>query len=259
MFGRRLASEVRTLFSSSMGFSDKVFTRDQVRGLPPPTQRYLQYCLKEGQRYIAFARLKHGGSFRMGEGKKWLPIVGEEYFTTDPPGFIWRGRVKPFPVIWITGRDRYYQGKGNMLIKLFSLVTVADSKGEEMDQSSLVRWVAEAPWFPTALISSRYLGWEPVDDSSAKVVASYEGIGCSAVFRFNAQGQITQLSTQDRFRDVDGRPVRTGWTGYYRQYRDWNGVKVPTEVEVVWNLPGGDFSYARFQVTEGDHDNPSKY
>jgi hypothetical protein len=63
-----------------------------------------------------------------------MPISGEEYFTLQNPGFIWFASVRPFPLFSISARDIYLEGKGNMLIKLLSIYTMGDSKGEEMDQ-----------------------------------------------------------------------------------------------------------------------------
>lgn len=59
--------------------------------------------------------------------------------------------------------QRYFNGHGNMLIKIFSTFTIADAKGSEMDYSSLIRFLSEAPWYPTALLPSEYLQWEEID------------------------------------------------------------------------------------------------
>ena len=38
-----------------------------------------------------------------------------------------------------------------------------------------------------------------------------------------------------------------------------SGVNLPTEVEAVWNLESGDFSYAKFRITEIEYNSPSVY
>jgi len=54
----------------------------------------------------------------------------------------------------------------------------------------------------------------------------------------------------DRYRDVgDGTAVVTPWIGRYSDYRDFDGLLVPSFVGVMWLLPDGEFSYARFRVT----------
>ena len=47
----------------------------------------------------------------------------------------------------------YVEGKGNFQVKLLSVLTVAESKdSRQHDEGELQRWLAEAPWFPTALL-----------------------------------------------------------------------------------------------------------
>ena len=44
--------------------------------------------------------------------------------------------------------------------------------------------------------------------------------------------------------------VDTGWSGAYREYQTFDGVRVPTVAEVSWLLPEGPFMYWRGRVTE---------
>ncbi|HUV02754.1 MAG TPA: DUF6544 family protein [Desulfobacteria bacterium] len=254
MLTKQVSKEIEALFANSDDISDTVFTYEQISNLPEPVQRYFKYSLKEGQPYISYARLKHDGFFRTAENQKWLPITGEEYFTTQPPGFVWVGTVKPFPVVWITARDTYFQGTGNNLIKLFSIITIGDARGKEIDQGTLARWLAEAAWYPTALLPGERLQWEAIDSNSARLVFSDAGITISATVDFNENGEIVRLDT-DRYRDSSLEK----WSGYYREYKEIDGVTIPTEAEVVWHLESGDFRYARFRVTEIEFNQPSRY
>lgn len=76
-----------------------------------------------------------------------------------------------------------------MLIKILSLFTVADSKGKEIDQGSLLRYLAETMWFPTAALNE-YLYWEEMDQYNAKVTMTYDEITASGIFTFNDIGQF---------------------------------------------------------------------
>ncbi len=258
MFTKQVSKEIETLFADSEDISDTVFTYDQLSELPEPVQRYFKYSLQDGQHYISYARLKHNGTFRTNEDQKWMPISGEEYFTTQRPGFVWYATVKPFPSVWIAARDMYFNGHGNMLIKIFSTFTIADAKGSEMDYSSLIRFLSEAPWYPTALLPSEYLQWEEIDSESARAVISDGDITASAIFYFDGKGEITRLECV-RYMSVDDSYSKETLIGYYRQYKEIDKVRIPHEVEVVWHLKTGDFSYARFRVTEIEFNNPSGY
>ena len=108
MFNRQVENQIYNLFASSKNMSNKLFNYDQISSnLPEPVQRYFKYALENGQHYISYVQVKHGGTFRLSEGQQWMSIEGKEYFTTESPGFLWLGKIKPFPLLWMTGKDQY--------------------------------------------------------------------------------------------------------------------------------------------------------
>lgn len=71
-----------------------------------------------------------------------MSVQSEQYFTTEKPSFIWKATIKLALLIHIIRRDKYWNGKGSMLIKFLSLFTVANSKGKEINQGYyLVRYL----------------------------------------------------------------------------------------------------------------------
>ena len=42
-------------------------------------------------------------------------------------------------------------------------------------------------------------------------------------------------------------------------YQEVNGIQIPYNVEVQWNLKSGNFSYAKFNIIEIEYNNPSKF
>ena len=88
--------EVKKLFSQSKNISHTTFQYKQLIGLPEPVQRYFKHLLKEGQPYISSARITHDGQFKTGLDKDWININGEQYATTEKPGFIWKGTTSMF-------------------------------------------------------------------------------------------------------------------------------------------------------------------
>jgi len=205
--------------------------------------------LQENQPYITYARLQHGGQFRTNPDQKWLSIDGQEYFTIEKPGFVWFGKVS-----LVSATDVYFEGKGNLKVKLLSIIKLVDARGEEIDQGELLRWLAETPWFPTALLPSEKLKWEPIDNNSAKIIFTDKNLTVDGIFYFNEQGQITEFKTK-RYKDKS----LENWTGYYRDYKKVEGMQIPFFAEVVWNLESGDFSYAKFKINRIEYNNPSKF
>jgi len=253
IFDKKIRREVDDLLAESPLPPGKAFSYEDLEGLPEPVQRYLKRSIKEGQKAPRNVELKHVGKFRTKMDQRWMPIEGEEHFAVAEPGFVWRGRLKVAPLVWIEARDCYRKGFGNMLIKLFSAITIADSQSEEMDQSSLLRWLSEIAWNPGALIACDRLSWDAIDSGSAKATVQDGKLKATATFYFDEEGKVTKVVSNDKFRYVDGKFLKGIWTGLYGDYRECGGFLVPFEAEAIWNLEEGDFSYARFEVTEVDY------
>ncbi|MCD6574502.1 hypothetical protein J7K97_02345 [Candidatus Aerophobetes bacterium] len=134
MFERKVKGEVKKLFAEIGKDKAEIITEEDVTKLPEPVQRWLQRAQITGKEKIVSVRLKQEGFFRTKQGGSWMPFKATQYYRTKPPGFIWYVTMKPFPFFVIKGRDSYYEGRGNMLIKLFSLIKVADATGPERNR-----------------------------------------------------------------------------------------------------------------------------
>jgi len=219
-FKQKVKNEVEELFRKSKEVRPEVVSEADIEGLPEPVQRYLKHSQVIGKEKIGTIRLKQKGFIRTKEDQDWMPFEAEQYYTIDPPAFIWNATMKPAPFLSIKARDKYYEGKGNMLIKLLSLIKVADASGSEMDQGTLVRYLNEIMWFPTAYLND-YIQWEPIDSNSAKATISYKGVTASAVLYFDEKGEMTNF-VAERYRTVDGQYVMETWSTPLSEYKEVN-------------------------------------
>lgn len=247
-FRSRVTVEVGALFSDVHQSVGPEHLRSRWGALPEPVRRYFRFAVHDGAPAIRTARLRHDGFFRTRPDQRWLPIEGEQYFTTVKPGFVWHASVRLVPFLWIEARDHLLSGRGNMLVKLLSVFPIADASGAEIDQGSRLRWLAECAWFPYALVGDS-IQWEPIDDRSTRVMLRDEGLPVRAAVEVDEEGKIVQLRAE-RYRDIGGgRAVLTPWIGRYGDYREFSGFCIPASVEVAWELERGLFSYARFRIT----------
>ncbi len=67
-----LDKDLEKLFADSKNISGNVYTSNQIKDLPLPVQRYFKYSLKENRPYVCYARLQHGGEFKV--SKNWASI-----------------------------------------------------------------------------------------------------------------------------------------------------------------------------------------
>jgi len=214
-------------------------------------QRYLKKAIPEGEPYIHFVELTQIASLRMSEdSEKWRSLKATQYFTTNPPGFIWDAKVQMAPLITARVLDMYKQGAGTLRAKLFNTFTVADESGaKELDTGELIRYLAETVWFPTALLPGQFLKWKAIDNNTAMAILKDGDNEVSLKFYFNDEDEIIR-GTSQRYRLVNGTYQLVTWTGYYSDYQKRNGILIPLEAKVEWNLPQGSFEYWKGRVVD---------
>jgi hypothetical protein len=225
-------------------------TEDLIKPLPPLVQSWLRRSGVVGKPMNRTAYLKQKGEMRTAPDKGWKPFTAEQYFTLSQPAFLWTAKMQLSPFLSVVARDKYYGGKGNMLVKAASLITIADSRGATIDQGSLLRYLAEITWFPSAALSP-YIKWEAVDDTSVKATITYGGISASGVLGIDAHGDVTGFTAMRYYERKEG-PTLESWCIRIDKdgYRQLNGLRIPAKSTVTWKLKEGDFTWMRVEVTE---------
>ncbi len=226
----------------------RLVTTDMLEELPEPVQRYLNYTGVVGYPWIETVWLKQRGKFRQGLERPWMPVTAEEIYTTDPPSLVWNARFKIAGLPLLRAKDRYENGHGHMFGKLAGLVTVFDVTGEKLDQSTMLRYLNEIIWFPTAFLGEN-ISWEEVDENAAKVTFTDHGKSVSATMHFDDTGRLTNFTTM-RYREIDGDFSFDPWSTPITGYGEFAGLNLPVRGEAVWNLPAGDLKYADLEIIE---------
>lgn len=246
----KFKKQVEDLFKRSGNISHIKYDSTQLISLPEPLQRYFKYVLNNGQPYISYARIKHTGTFKTGIDKPWIKITGEQYATTETPGFIWKGTTAMF-----VARDMYINNQGRLLVHLFFLYTVADAMGKQFDQGELLRWLGESVLYPTNLLPGERLIWSAIDTNTAKLRFNYNGLSLYFIITVNEIGEITQMETR---RYMDEKTLAT-WVIKMEKYKTFDNIQIPTVFDVMWRLDAGDFSYAKFNIIHVEYNVPHKF
>jgi hypothetical protein len=227
----------------------KIYDPKELEGLPDPVQRFFRVVLKEGQPIVAAVNLSQQGIFNMSETEaKWSPFTATQIVTTQRPGFDWDARIQMAPSVSAFVHDAYALEEGSLHASLLGLFTVADVRGTPAAaQGELLRFFAEMPWYPTALLPSQGVRWEAIDDTSARATLTDDPTTVSLVFRFNAEGTIETMRAEARFRD---KLTAMPWSGRFWNYSVCNEMLIPLEGEVGWEYPDGIRLYYKGKVTE---------
>lgn len=230
--------------------SSTIVSETEIASLPSPIQRYMRYSGIIGKERISYFTLKWSGDFKLGKDKDWLSIEAEQISYIPEPQRIFYIKGYFWGFIPVSGRDLYKNRRGEMLIELMSLITVAHDTTDEINYSALVTFLDDMIFCPSAFLESR-IQWEELSDSSARATISDGDLKVSGVFYVNKTGQITKMVTKDRYySEAEQKPVKVPWTTPFSNYKEINGIRIPTYGEGIWNLAEGDFRYAKFHIKE---------
>ena len=247
---RETARRVAELRQTATTGRKRVVTEDDLDGLPTPVRTYFDTVLQEGQPFIDSVRLEQTGKLRPGDAASpWKPFTATQYVTVDPPGFLWDASVSLAPLVSVRVRDRFHDWTGAASVSLFGVVPLErDDSSPELEEAALMRYLAEAVWYPTALLPTAGVEWESIDERTAKATIENGAVSASLTFSFTDNGEVARVHA-DRYRRVDDGYESTPWSGYWRNYETRNGVRVPTAGEVVWHLPDSDMHAWQGQIT----------
>ncbi len=231
----------------------QIYDEKELEGLPAPVQRFFRTVIKDGQAIVSAVKLSQQGLFNLNEMEdKWSPFTATQLVITQRPGFDWDARIQMTPGVNAFVHDAYVLGEGHLHASLLGLFTVADVRGTpEADQGELLRFFAEATWYPTALLPSQGVRWDAIDDTSARGTLTDGATTVSLVFQFNAEGAIATCRAEARYRD---KLTAMPWSGRFWEYSVRNGMLIPLEGEVGWEYPEGIRLYFKGRITEINHE-----
>jgi len=250
-------THTRQLESGSIGAQGRLpsparFDARELDGLPAPVQRYFRAVLTDGQPIIAAATIEMTGTINLSAtAEQWKPFTSRQRVVTRKPGFLWDARADMFPGVPAHVEDSYIAGQGRLKVKLFGLWTVADAHGDgEIARGEFMRYFAESPWYPTALLPSQGVRWEAVDDASARATIVDGPITLTMLFRFNDAGLIASVRAEARGAGVgkDGAMLMLPWECSLSDYRPQDGMLIPMVGEAAWMRPEGRKAYFVGQV-----------
>ncbi len=190
--------------------------------------------------------LRQRGEMRFAPDRPWMPFTAEQSFDGAGIDFRWAARVRMAPMVSARVVDAFENGAGSLVARVFGIIPVARARGPETDTGEALRGLAELPWRPMAFGQESSLNFEAVSG------ARFDNGKTSALVDFDVdgEGRVLSVSVASRPRVLGKLVVDTPWSGTFGEYREFNGMRVPTAAEVSWHLPEGPFTYWRGRVTE---------
>ena len=245
-FDKMADRELKTMLKNNPISEKKVLTKDMILGLPPVVQKWLEHSKAIGKDIAQAAHLTQTGQMRTAPDGKWLDVTAEQFNTLNEPAFIWKAKVEVFPLIFMHARDKYTGGRGNMLVKIAAIFPVADASGAEINQGSMLRFLSEMCWFPTAILNKNIV-WETVDSTSARATMSFGGVTGSGVFYFNSDGDLVRFEAKRFYARKEGATLED-WEIVVKNWRDFHDIRLASDCEVHWKLKTGDYLWLKLEI-----------
>lgn len=208
--------------------------------LPAPVARYFRHVLKEGQQPIRLVEMRQTGVLRTSTANsRWCPFEANQLVVPPARGFLWNARVHMPLATHVRVLDSYLDGAGSGRVSLLSAFAfAAETAVPELNSGALHRYLAEAVWYPTALLPQSGVAWSAVDDRSALATLVDKDTKVSLEFRFNEAGEVTGIFSPGRYGRWKGGYRQLPWEGHFADYQLSAGMLVPGRGEVGWYQGG---------------------
>lgn len=248
-FKNKIKEERIELIKNSQLENKEIISSETLDGLPTIVQKWLTNCGVVGTQTVFNVYLNQELYLKLKpDQENWNVGKAEQYFRIQPPAFNWSISTEMNSFLSVVGRDKFIDGKGEMTIRLLSLIPVANAKDDKkIDQATLQRYLAEIVWFPSASLS-QYIKWETIDDYAARATMEYKGTKGSGEFYFDKDGNFEKFVAM-RYQDSNADEP-TEWTVIATKIEERNGIKIPVECEASWELESGRWTWLKLEITD---------
>ncbi|MCH6233105.1 DUF6544 family protein [Cognataquiflexum rubidum] len=256
-FEKKIRKEVTYILENANEEMSSPITEEEISQLPKSVQTWMKAAGVLGKSRIQSVFMEQNYQIKLKpEQKDWYTTVAEQYSTISPPAFVWKAKIEMMPAISAFGRDKFIEGNGEMVFKLFSVFPVAnDGPNPQINEAALQRFLGEIVWYPTASLNDN-ITWKELGNQSAKATLTLGGLSGSGIFSFGEDGHVLSFSAL-RYQGSGPEAKRSEWTVNVTSTKEFDGIKVPASGEVTWKLDSGDWTWAKFEIVACNF-NPNK-
>lgn len=232
----------------------ELLTEADISHLPPVVQKYLHYTRSVNKPKIRNFKVLLTGRIRKNETSDWMPFSCEQYSFIAPSVrlFFMKATMKRLPV---AGFHSFKNGNAFMDIRLLSLFRVQYEAGREMSISETVTFFNDMCCMAPATLIDKRVSWTDADSGKAKASFTNNGITIQAWLYFNDKGQLINFISDDRFAETDKGLKRYRWFTPLKDYKEFNGYRLASYADVVYQFPEGELCYGNFRIENIGYNN----
>jgi len=202
----------------------------------------------DAARPVCGVRIFEKAEMRSAPGAPWIPFTSETTMDARISSFRWDANMRSGRLRSVAVTDAYENGQGRLVARIAGVIPVANMKGPDFDKGELQRYLASIVLCPPVLLHHPTLEWRALGIRTLRVRDTADQTGATIDLELGEDGAPLTIRAE-RPRAVGKRTVLTPWFGSCSNPREWNGLRVPACLEVAWQLPEGEFTYYRSEIT----------
>lgn len=248
---------VRSELERIKSLKPDLLTETDLAHLPEVIKRYIRYTGFPGKEKILNFRSECKGGIRSNPDEEYMPLKSVQYNFMDMHSrfFYIVAKKSGIPAI---GLHLYQNANAIFKIKILGLFTVVNAKGPKMDQGETVTVLNDMLFMAPGSLIDKRIQWEIIDSQTVKAIFTNGGICISAVIYFDDEGKLINFVSNDRF-ETDGKEyINYPWETPVKDYREFNGYRLPSKAKLIYKRPKGDFCYGEFELLRIEY-NCKKY
>jgi len=179
----------------------------------------------------------------------WMEFTATQTISTRACEFDWRARAGPFGMI--SARDALADGEGRLDIMALGVIPIARARHTPaLVRGELMRYLAELPWAPAAILFNETLRWRGDGPDTLAVSAGAGEALSEVVLSLDGEGRVSGAFAPDRPRSATAPFLPTPWRGQFSDYRRRGDIWIPSTGEVSWEIDGKDVPYWRGRIEQ---------
>lgn len=189
-------------------------------------------------------RLRQSGRMKTKlDAASWMPFTATQTTSIRTCTFDWLAHAGPLGMI--SARDALEAGEeGKLDVTALGFIPIARAKHTPaLVRGELMRYLAELPWAPDAILHNTELRWRADGPGRLAVSAGAGETASEVVLSLDSEGRIAGAFAPDRPRSVTAPLLPTPWRGRFSDYRRHEGRWIPFAGEVAWEIEGTEIVY----------------
>ena len=242
-------AHVKTVQAAAEKMPSRLVSNGDLANLPAPVQSYFRYAFVEAPRSITHVALSMEGDFRRPLTEGFAPTTADQTIAAGTPALMFAATTPIIPGVWARAYDAFANGKMEMKAKILSTLTVVDEKEtDDLNRTSLRRWLLESPLYPMALLPGGPVRWEAVDDRRARAIVSAHGLSVSMIATFRDDGSLERFDAEEDG-DLTTPYHGSGEHVSRSDYRQIDGVMIPMNYTIARAAGGQIYPFWKGRVT----------